>query len=74
MANSTVLPLVKALFRKDEVAMLLAVSTKTVDRMLDRGLLEAHVVGLSDQPMRKQMRVTRESLVQFLTDPARRVV
>lgn len=55
-------PKQKLLFTIPEAADYLAVSTTTVRNLIDTGALQAGHVGISANPKRHRMRITRESM------------
>lgn len=55
----------RLLYRIDEAALLLGVSAQQIRNMIDDGRLDARQISSAADPVRRHVRVTRESLLRF---------
>jgi hypothetical protein len=65
------IPTLKQWFRTTEAATIFGVSDDTIRNWIDSGILDARLINVLENPERKHVRVTRESIVKLLSDTSR---
>ena len=72
--KNTKIPESKQWFTINNCAEYLSVSEDHIRAWIDEGTLDGRMINLANDPTRKHLRITRESLVQLLNDERRKVV